>query len=55
VQESQTLVDILNFVHPHLSRVGLAKPLARYDLKQPHEVLAIGQVGKEIVDLKVWK
>ena len=39
-------------MHPHFARVGFTQPFPGYDLQESHQVLAISQVSKEIVDLK---
>ena len=52
VEEGKALVDVLDLVHPHLAGVGLAELLPGDDLQKPHEVLPIGKVHEEIIDLK---
>lgn len=50
--EAQGLVDVVDFVHPHLPPLlGWRHLLARYNLQQAEECQAIPQVLIQLIDL----
>jgi len=51
VQEGQTFVDVLDLVDAHPAVVGLGQLLARNDLEQLQQLLAVGQVGEQVLHL----
>ena len=42
-------------MYPHFARVGFTQPFTGYDLQKSHQVFAIAQISKEIVDLRYTK
>ena len=50
--EIKGLVDIGNFMKPHLAPVRLLQGLARNDLQQQHEFEAIAEIFLDILDLR---
>ena len=51
VQKGQALIDVLDLVHAHFSGVRFAQFFTGNDLQESHQVLSVGQVHEEIVDL----
>lgn len=49
VEEGEALVDVLDFMHSHLAAVGLGELLARDDLEQLEQLLAVGEVHEQIL------
>lgn len=48
----QRLIDVGDFVEPHLAPVRLGKRLARYDLEEQHELQAVPEVLFDVLDLR---
>ena len=51
MEKRQAFVDVFDLVDSHLSIVGLGKFLARDDLQELEEFLAVGKVHKQVFHL----
>jgi hypothetical protein len=52
MEKGQAFIDVLNLVNTHFSGVRFAQFFTGNDLQESHQVLSVGQVHEEIVDLE---